>query len=253
MREVIQAAIVAFVSVIIAFGCATERQIAPEIQSAPRPTFDLKPPVLGAVFDGRSNQDNKEAAARLEADLTRIYGPSIQWTDYFSKTQPGKVSIRIRLVTLGASFGSRLISMTTFSSAAGSARLNATGPWGPVVGTISADQTVLGAGFSGEGWWNGAAWIDLEIEDRRGEVPMRFTVPIAAEHQESNMWGYASGDKAARVAWDRVATQLTRALDSILRNLRDQGSADHVADIQATSTQACGIVTGTLLYLSQVT
>jgi hypothetical protein len=65
--------------------------------------------------------------------------------------------------------------------------------------------------------------FDLEVEDRRAEKPIRFTIPIAAEHQESNMWGYASGDKAARVAWDRVAIQLTRALDVILRSLRDQG------------------------------
>lgn len=31
--------------------------------------------------------------------------------------------------------------------------------------------------------------------------PIRFVLPIAAEYQESiNMWGYASGDKAARGA-----------------------------------------------------
>jgi hypothetical protein len=223
MREVMQLAIATLAVVVLASSCATERQVVPEIQSAPRPTLDLTSPVLGAVFDGRSTPDNKEAAARLQADLVRIYGPSIQWTDYFSKTPPGGVAIRIRLVTLGASFGSRLISTAAFSSATGSARISATGPWGPAVGTISADQTVVSGSFSGAGWWNGAAWVDLEVEDRRDEKSVRFTVPIAAEHQESNMWGYASGDRAARVAWDRVATQLTRALDIILRTLRDQG------------------------------
>src|SRR5262249_2708660 len=95
---------------VFAVGCVTERHVAPEIQSAPRTTLELKSPVLGAVFDGRSAQNNKEAAPRLQAELARIYGPSIQWTEYFSKVQPGKVAVRIRLVTLGSSFGSRLIS-----------------------------------------------------------------------------------------------------------------------------------------------
>jgi hypothetical protein len=222
-HRIIQLAIATLPAVLFASACATERQVAPEIRAAPRPTLELMTPVLGAVFDGRSTYDNKEAAARLQADLTRIYGPSIQWTDYFSKTPSGGVAIRIRLVTLGASFGSRVISAVAFSSAIDSAHISATGPWGPAVGTISANQTVLGGSFSGDGWWNGAAWVDLEVEDRRAEKPIRFTIPIAAEHQESNMWGYASGDKAARVAWDRVAIQLTRALDVILRSLRDQG------------------------------
>jgi hypothetical protein len=77
--------------------------------------------------------------------------------------------------------------------------------------------------MSGEGWWNGAAWIDLEVQDYRGEKPISFTVPIVAEHRESNMWGYSSGDKAARAAWERVAVQLSRAMDNIIRTLRDEG------------------------------
>jgi hypothetical protein len=80
----------------------------------------------------------------------------------------------------------------------------------------------LGGSFSGEGWWNGAAWIDLEVQDYRGAKPISFTMPIAAEHRESNMWGYASGDKAASTAWQVVAAQLTRAMDNIFRTLRDE-------------------------------
>src|SRR5262249_9107688 len=59
---------------VFAVGCVTERHVAPEIQSAPRTTLELKSPVLGAVFDVRSAQNNKEAAPRLQADLARIYG-----------------------------------------------------------------------------------------------------------------------------------------------------------------------------------
>jgi hypothetical protein len=87
---------------------------------------------------------------------------------------------------------------------------------------VSAQQSVLAGSLSGEGWWNGAAWIDLEVQDYRGAKPISFTLPIVAEHRESNMWGYSSGDKAARIAWQRVSVQLTRAMDTIFRFVRDQ-------------------------------
>jgi hypothetical protein len=95
-------------------------------------------------------------------------------------------------------------------------------PWGPVVGSISSEQSVLGGSLSGEGWWNGAAWIDLEVQDYRGPKLVTFTLPIVAEQRESNMWGYASGDRAAKAAWNQVGTQLTRAMDAIARAVRDQ-------------------------------
>ena len=41
------------------------------------------------------------------------------------------------------------------------------------------------------------------------------------------MWGYSSGDKAARKAWENVSAQLTRAMDEVLRVLRDaEGSQE---------------------------
>ena len=213
----------ALMIVLAAFaGCATERHISPTLSEAPRTGLDLKPPILGAVFDGRTSKEPKDAAAQLQTDLSRIYGSSIEWNEYFTKAPPGRVSVRIRIVTIGASFGSRLISTTAFANAVSSAQISATGPWGPVVGSVSAQQSVLAGSLSSEGWWNSAAWIDLEVQDYRGTKPINFTMPIVAEHRESNIWGYASGDKAVRTAWQRVAVQLTRAMDTILRTVRDQ-------------------------------
>ena len=220
--KLVQIAMVAMIVLALLTGCATERHITPTISEAPRAGLELKPPILGAVFDGRATQEPKDAASRLQADLSRIYGTSIEWNDYFNKTPPGRVAVRIRIVTLGASFGSRLISSTAFANAVGSAQVSATGPWGPIVGSVSSQQSILAGSFSGEGWWNGAAWIDLEVQDYRGTKSISFTIPIAAEHRESNMWGYTSGDKAARTAWQRVAVQLTRAMDTIFRTLRDE-------------------------------
>lgn len=202
-------------------GCATDRYISPSISEPTRTGLDLNPPVLVSVFDGRANQEPKEAAFVLQKDLTRIYGHSIYWNDYFTKTPPGRVAIRVRIVTLGASFGSRLVSSTAFASAVSTAQAGATGPWGPVVGNVSAQQSVTTGSFSGEGWWNGAAWVDVEVQDYRSTPPVSFTVPIVAEHRESNMWGYASGDKAVSTAWQQASVQLTRAMDSMLRSVRD--------------------------------
>lgn len=87
---------------------------------------------------------------------------------------------------------------------------------------MSSEQSVYAGSFTGEGWWNGAAWVDLEVQDNRGQMPLTFTLPIVAEHRESNMWGYTSGDKAAEKAWNQVSAQLIRAMDTIARSVRDQ-------------------------------
>jgi hypothetical protein len=210
--------------VIVAFlaGCATERTISPSISASPRTGLAVSPPIFAAVYDGRANTEPMDAAATVQADLSRIYGSSFEWVDYFGKTPAGRVSVRVRIVTLGSSFGSRLVSSAAFANAVGSAQVSATGPWGPVVGSVSSEQSVLAGSFSGEGWWNGAAWLDLEVQDNRGRTPVTFTLPIVAEHRESNIWGYASGDKAAKLAWDRVGVLLIRALDAIARTVRDQ-------------------------------
>jgi hypothetical protein len=215
-------AIAVMIVLAIFVGCATERHIAPTLSEPPRTGLELKPPILGAVFDGKGTQDPKDAASQLQTDLSRIYGTSIEWDSYFTKTPQGRVAVRVRIVMLGASFGSRLVSSTAFANAISSAQTSATGPWGSVVGNVSAQQSVLAGSLSGEGWWNGAAWIDLEVQDYRGSAPISFTLPIVAEHRESNMWGYSSGDKAARIAWQRVSVQLTRAMDTIFRTVRDQ-------------------------------
>ncbi len=203
-------------------GCATERDIAPTISESPRSGLELKTPVLAAVFDGRGNQEPRDAASQLQSDIGGIYGSSIEWDNYFNKVPQGGVAVRIRIVTLGSSFGSRIVSSTAFAYAVSSAQVKASGPWGPIVGNVSAQQSVMAGSISAEGWWNGAAWIDLEVQDYRGSAPINFTLPIVAEHRESNVWGYSSGDKAARMAWQQVAVQLIRALDEVLRTVRDQ-------------------------------
>jgi hypothetical protein len=211
------------VATLLLGACATDRVISPTISAAPRTGLVVSPPIIGAVYDGRAKQEPKEAAGTLQADLTRLYGPSIEWSDYFSKTPAGRVSVRFRIVTLGASFGSRLVSSAAFATAVGSAQASATGPWGPVVGSISSEQSVLGGSFSGEGWWNGAAWVDLEVQDYRGPKPVTFTLPIVAEHRESNMWGYTS--VLERRTW--LGTALALNLHELWMQLLEQSATNN--------------------------
>jgi hypothetical protein len=169
-------AILVMIALAMFGGCATERHIAPTLSESPRTGLELKPPILGAVFDGRATQDTKNAASRLQTDLSRIYGTSIEWNSYFTKKPQGRVAVRVRIVMLGASFGSRLVSSTAFAIAVSSAQTRTTVPWRSVVGNVSAQQTVLAGSLSGEDWWNGVAWIDLEVQDYRGSEPITLTI-----------------------------------------------------------------------------
>lgn len=202
-------------------GCATERTGVPSIAAAPRTDLRLSRPVMGAVFDGRPTPGDAPVAPTLQRDLARIYGPSIAWRDYFAQVPPGEVAMRFRIVALGSVFGSRIISAAAVSSATARAQGSATGPWGTVVAQATAQQTAFTGAMAAEGWWNGAAWVDIEIEDNRPGRRSRLTIPAVAEHRESNTWGYGSGDRAARVAWERVSAQVIRVVDGSLRMLRD--------------------------------
>ena len=190
MKGIVKHSIISTLLLLLLIGCATERYISPTITTPSRTGLNLMTPVLTADIDGRTAGANQEAATLLQSELTQIYGSNLQWTSYFEAVPEGRVAIKIRIVTLGSSFGSRLISSASYATAIQSAQFSATGPWGPVVGTASGSTSVFGGSFSGEGWWNGGAWIDVEIQDNQSTSPSRFTIPLVAEHRESNMWGY---------------------------------------------------------------
>lgn len=212
-------------SIIVCSGCTTERYMATlTINANPRTNLILKLPVLVSVYDGRTSGTDQSVVSSLKSELAKVYGSNIEWGSYFDPVPVGRVAIRLRIVTLGSSFGSRLISSSAYTTAVQSTQFSVTGSWRQVIGSTTKTSSIFANSFSGEGWWNGAAWIDVEIQDNRTLPPTYFTIPLAAEHRESNMWGYSSGDKAARKAWEKVSVQLTRTVDEVLRVLRDTGN-----------------------------
>lgn len=212
-------------SVCIFNGCATERYMHTlTIQSNPRVGLTLKSPVLASVYDGRTSGVVYENIANsLESELTKIYGSNLEWVPYFDPVPVGRVAVRFRIVTLGSSFGSRLVSFSTYATAIQSIQFSAKGPWTQITGSTTGTSHIFANSFSGQGWWNGAAWVDVEVQDNRTSTPIYFTIPLAAEHRESNTFGYASADKAGRKAWENVSRQLTRTIDDMIRILRDGG------------------------------
>ncbi len=208
-------------SLTVLLGCATERSISPTIGAQPRHDLILNTPVQASVFDGRAGGNQDQASTQLKNELSRIYGPNLEWVPYFSETPVGRISIKYRIVKLGAEFGSRIITASAYASAVQSYQASVPNPWNPLFISGVSNTSVQAASFAGEGWWNGGVWVDIEVTDNRSGVQSSFTIPIAAEHRESNVWGYSSGDKAAQKAWESVASQITRITDSALRMVRD--------------------------------
>ena len=206
----------------LGFGCSTSRDFVPTIQSAPRPAFGLRSPVVIALLDGRTSSATQESPEpALRRDLDRIYGQAIRWQSYFAKPESGTVVVKVRILALGAEFGSRVLSSTTISQAISTAQAQATGPWGTVVVNASGQQSLLATTFSTQGWWVGSAWLEVSVTDNRRVPATSFSVPLAAEHAESNTWGYASATRASERAWNRVAPGLIAVLDDVLVTVRD--------------------------------
>lgn len=209
-------------SIVATSACSTESSLSPRLSAQARVGLTVSPPLIAAVFDGRASQSSNDEASVLQAELSRVYRNSFEWSDYFAKTPKGRVSVKVRINTLGSTFGSRLVSSVDYANAIRTAQATAVGPWGTVVRNVSTQESIVASSFSAEGWWNGAVWIDLEVQDLRGAVPVTFVLPIVTESRESNTWGYASADRAAKQAWDRASTQLLRAIDEIAQTVRDQ-------------------------------
>lgn len=209
--------------VILSSGCSTYRTILPEISESPRDGLTLKTPVLVAVLDGRSDKtDTQEITRTLQDGLKRTYGEAIELSGYFSKPKSNQVIVRIRILSLGANFGSRIVTSTAIVSSTSHAEAVATNGWRTVVASANSTQNIFASSFSGEGWWIGTAWIELDIQDNRKSENISFTFPIVAETKESNTWGYASANTAAENAWKIVASQMMRTLDTVLIKLRDE-------------------------------
>ena len=204
-------------------GCATHRTLVPVISEPPRTSILLENPVLLSILDARPEKSRTdEVVASLQEGLSRTYGSSIEWVNYFEPVPEGRVAVRIRLMALGADFGSRIVTSTTIANAFTTANATASGTWGTVIGKASSQQTLLASSFSGEGWWIGTAWMNLEIEDRLPGHSEQFVVPIVAEHTKSNIGGYLSGDRAAKRAWDSARQVLVMVLDQVLVTVRDR-------------------------------
>src|SRR5262249_14177444 len=149
------------------------------------------------------------------------YGASLLWVPYFEETPSGEITLRIRILACGADFGSRLVMSSGLATASSTGSASASTPWGPVTAESSSQQTILASDFTGEGWWIGTSWLELQVEDRRFGKGETVLLPIIAEERQRNLWGYRSADQVAQHAWSKVAQGLFRVLDVVLVTVRD--------------------------------
>ncbi len=201
-------------------GCAAERFALPLISAGPREGLFLETPILVSLVDGRVDTAEARPVETLQAELSRIYGSNLEWVPLGDATPPDRVAVRFRIRALGASFGSRFTPPAVFLNAIQQSNHNALGPWGWVVNSATSTTTGF-AESAATGWWYGTAWIDFELQDNRSTPSIYFKIPLAADRKKWNLWGYASGDEAASLAWNNVAIQLTQTLDNVLRVVRD--------------------------------
>jgi len=209
--------------VVTMVGCATQRSTQPRISASPRTGISLETPVLVSVLDARSVDDKSgDAAAMLASDLKAVYGKSIELVDYFAEVPEGRVALRMRLKANKATFGSRIISVSTIEQTYSTAQAEASSSWSSVVVTASETQTMLGSSVATEGWWIGTSWVELQVVDHRGGERRQFELPIVAEKKRSNTMGYRTASKVTGEAWGRVEQQLVQVVDEVLMALRSQ-------------------------------
>ena len=130
--------------------------------------------------------------------------------------------VRIRIIELGANFGSRIVSGIAIANATSTAEVRAQSGWSSVVATATSNQSIFASSFSGEGWWIGTAWVEFEVQDNRKNNDISFSLPIVAESRESNTLGYTSASRAAKRAWNTVSSQLIQTIDSLIMKVRDE-------------------------------
>ena len=204
-------------------GCATQRTFQPKILEPPRTGISLQRQLLCSVVDGRPVDEQERAPSNLQADLAAIYGESLRWIPYFSKTPDGHVAIKMKLQVASAQFGAQVISATPYTAAIDRLSVYATTPWGPIISSVRDSASFANTTVAAQGWWDGAAWIDVQIEDNRSGSTVSFVLPIVSERRESNLLGYASGDRAVTLAWQQVSRQLLDLIDRVFLKMVEEG------------------------------
>jgi len=211
------------IGLVLLAGCSTYKNYSPNIHEPSRDGLSLKQPVIVSVFDGRGNRDGgQNPADKIKSGIKRAYPEAVTFSDYFSATPSGRVRINIRIQELGSQFGSRIVSGVAIANQYGRASALATDGWNTVVASAQSQQTTFGSAMAAEGWWIGAAWLEVTVEDKRANKNISFSFPIVSEHREASMWGYGSAKAATKRAWSIASAQLFSTIDSVVLKVRDQ-------------------------------
>lgn len=196
-------------------GCETQKNFTPDIKTQNILNIASDIPVYFAIYDGRSRPDSNTSTSIQNSMIVR-YGDNLHFVNYFDKQKPNSILVKFRIVEMGSVFGSRVVSSVAYATAYKQAYIHASNGWDSILIHGSSNASVFGGSFTGEGWWIGSVWIDVDVSDRRNGQNINFNFPLVAEHKESNMLGYKSAAIASEHAWDKVYPQLLKVVDEIL-------------------------------------
>lgn len=217
--------IVGFVLILtLLIGCSTQRVNIPTISESPRTSLILKKPLLVSILDARTTK-NKSADVinSIEKGLKDTYGNSLKMVNFFSKTPPGSIALKIRLKANEANFESRIVTFASINSIYSELSISVSNKWSQVVINASQNQTFLNTTFLAQGLWVGTSWVEVELIDNSRNNAEKISFPLVAEHTESNTWGYKSASKASEKSWNIVSQQLIEVMDNVLLQLQETG------------------------------
>ena len=160
---------------------------------------------------------NQEATVEsIKQGLKTIYGDAIIFKSYFDKTEDSTVAIKINIKEIGSQFGSRVIYYQTVHNQIIAASSAAVTSWGSAVSSVIISQPIYQDNFVAQGWWMGAAYLDISLVDNLNNNKKIIDFPFVGEDKQNNTWGYKSGSIAAQNAWNKTSAHLLDLIDSVI-------------------------------------
>lgn len=206
-----------FMAGLILSSCQTYKTITPSIIGKPRQDFKLYKPIVIAIKDSRANVSNQEETIEsLKKGLKSIYGEAIEFKPYFTKTDDNSIAIKINIKEIGSQFGSRVIYYQTIHNQINIASSAAVSSWGSAVATAITTQPIYQDNFIAQGWWMGAAHLEITLIGNLNDNKKIIEFPFVGEDKQSNTWGYKSGEIAAKNAWNKTSDHLLDLIDGVI-------------------------------------
>ena len=203
---------------LVVSGCETTRVYTPSpSQIASRAGYNIRNKVDIAVFDARADKENNATEENLIQIIKNAYSNSTNIVPFFSPARNNAITLRIKIMHMESRFKSALSFASTANSTIHNfqAQSTAYGAWGGVIQTSGViNSSSLSTTVSGEGRWYGGVYATIDVFDKRNNGLTQFSIPVAAQYDESNTFGYFTADSTVKKAWQDALVKITSFIDA---------------------------------------